>query len=46
MAATSVAIWKGNVVAVVGAAIIWVINSAFLIQGKSPVFRVSDTLPI
>jgi hypothetical protein len=38
MAATSVAIWRGNTVAVVIAAIVWVINSAFLIQGKSPIF--------
>jgi hypothetical protein len=36
MEATSVAIWKRNIAAVGIAAIIWINNCAFFIQGKSP----------
>jgi hypothetical protein len=41
--AISVAIWNRNVVVVVIATITWAINGAFFIQGKSPIFRQSET---
>ena len=39
MEATSVAIWKRNMVAVVIASVIWAVNGAFFFQGKSSIVR-------
>ena len=43
MEATSVAIWKRNIVAVATASTIWTVNGAFFIQGESPIFIPSRT---